>query len=750
MAIVAASSSARAQQAADVATNSNEIVVTANKREQSINDVGLTITALGANALQERQIQSVEDIAKAVPGLTYTNSANNTPVYTLRGVGFYDTSLGSYPANSVYLDQVPLAFPILTNLTAFDLERIEVLKGPQGTLFGQNSTGGAINYIAAKPTDTFVAGADVTYGRFNDLIGNAFISGPLAPGLTARLAVRGERADEWQRSYTRDAKNGKTRQLAGRLLLDWEASDTLKFELNLNAWHDGSDPQAVQYYRFNQQAVSNTLPVLNYPRSPRSARAADWSPENGMYGKRDLQQAALRADWEFTDGISLTSITAYTHFKERGEMDQDGTALSDIDLDPYKGKISSFSQELRVSNGSGAGVRWVVGANYSRDAVDYDERLAYANSSAFYNFGIISSQNYSIQRMKNYAGFGNVEYDVTPTLTLKGGVRYTQSNRTAEICNHDGGDGGTAALFTAFSRLLSGDPNRPALGINDCFQLDQNFFNGVPYFGKLKENNVSWRGGVDYKPNSDLLFYLNVAKGYKAGGFGNLNASSTLQYPPATQESIVNYEGGFKATLADRAVQINGAVFYMDYKDKQLRSKLIDATFGVLDALINIPKSHLYGGELEVTARPAQGLSLTASAVYVKSKIDRYTGVNAGGVTADFAGSSVPFTPEWQVGANARYETELGNGLKAFISPQLTYRSKTYAIVGETPDYKIGAFTLLDGQLGVTSDAGWRAFIWGKNITNKYYWTNVVAGQDTIVRYAARPATYGVTIGYDF
>lgn len=751
LAVASISGTAGAQQAADVpVVNGNEIIVTANKREQSINDVGLTITALGANALQERQIQSSDDIAKAVPGLTYTNSANNTPVYTLRGVGFYDTSLGSYPANSVYLDQVPLPFPILTNLTAFDLQRIEVLKGPQGTLFGQNSTGGAINYIAAKPTDAFTAGADLTYGRFNDVIGNVFVSGPLGATLKARLAVRGERADEWQRSYTRDAKNGKIRQLAGRFLLDWEPSDTLNFELNLNAWHDGSDPQAVQYYRFNQQAVSNTQPVLDYPRSPLNSRSADWSPENAMYGRRNLQQAALRGDWEFAAGVSLTSITAYTHFKERGEMDQDGTALSDIDLDPYKGKIRSFSQELRVSNGSGTGLRWVVGANYSHDAVDYDERLLYANSSAFYNFGIISSQNYSIQRMNNYAGFANVEYDISPMLTVKGGIRYTQSNRTAEICNHDGGDGATAALFTAFSRLLSGDPNRPALGLNDCFQLDANFLNGTPYFGTLKENNTSWRVGVDYKPSDDLLFYVNVAKGYKAGGFGNLNASSTLQYTPATQESILNYEGGFKVSMMDKAVQLNGAVFYMDYKDKQLRSKLIDATFGVLDAIINIPKSHLYGGELELTANPMPGLTFSASGVYVKSEIDRYTGVNAGGVTADFAGSSVPFTPKWQVGANFRYETEIGGGLKAFISPQLTYRSKTYAIVGETPDYAIGAYTLLDGQLGVTSDAGWRAFIWGKNITNKYYWTNVVAGQDTVVRYAARPATYGITFGKTF
>ena len=160
--------------------DTNEIIVTANKREENINRVGLSIAAVGQDALAERAIQSVADIAQAVPGLTYTNSANNTPIYTLRGVGFYDTSLGSYPTTSVYLDQVPLPFPILTTLTAFDLERIEVLKGPQGTLFGQNSTGGAINYIAAKPTSDLAAGVELSYGRFDSFVGSGYVSGPIS------------------------------------------------------------------------------------------------------------------------------------------------------------------------------------------------------------------------------------------------------------------------------------------------------------------------------------------------------------------------------------------------------------------------------------------------------------------------------------------------------------------------------------------------------------------------------------------
>ncbi|MBB5685883.1 TonB-dependent receptor [Sphingobium boeckii] len=735
------------QEAATVAasdTGVGDIIVTAQKREQSLSKVGLTISAVTSDMLSERAIQSPADIAQAVPGLTFTNSANNTPVYTLRGVGFYDTSLGSYPTTSVYIDQVPLPFPILTSLTAFDLERVEVLKGPQGTLFGQNSTGGAINYIAAKPTSDLSAGVEASYGRFNTFTGSAFISGPLGQDIRARLAVRGSRGGPWQKSYTRDDENGRTRELAGRLLVDWDASDTLKFELNLNAWQDKSDPQAVQYLAFNEQAISNTQPVRDYPRSPLTPRAADWSVENGMYMNRKLGQASLRADWEFVPDISLTSITSYVSFKERGAMDQDGMNLQDIDLPLFIGRIDSFSQELRLANSANSGFRWIVGANYSRDKVYYQENLTYDDSSAFFNYGITTSENYSDQKMRNIAAFGNGELDLGDKLTVKAGLRYTDSRRTADICNHDGGNGLTAAFFNAAFGL------NPPLGINDCFALDANFQTGL-FTGELKEDNLSWRGGLDFKASDNLLLYANVAKGYKAGGYGNINASAQVQYAPAVQESILNYEAGFKLQAANRRVSLNGAVFYMDYKDKQLRSKLIDGTFGVLDAIINIPKSHLQGAEIELQARPVTGLSFGFAMTYIDSKIDRYIGVNAGGVTADFAGSSVPFTPKWQGSANMRFDIPMSDSVNLFGGTQLTYRSATNAIVGETPLYAIDDYALVDLQFGLESaDDRWKVMLWGKNVTNEYYWNNVVAGQDTVVRYAARPATYGITLGYKY
>ena len=770
-------------------SNNNVIVVTAQKREENLQEVGLTVTALGEGALRERNIQSLADIAAAVPGLSYINSANNTPVYNLRGVGFYDTSLGSYPTTSVYLDQVPLPFPVLTNLTAFDLQRIEVLKGPQGTLFGQNSTGGAINYIANRPTDIFEAGIEASYGRFNHFVGSGYVSGPLADGLSARLAFRGEGSGPWQYSYTRDDENGRLENYAARLLVDWEPSDTLSFQLNLNGWLDKNEPQAVQYFAFNQQAITNVLPpVRNYPFVPDdSPRAADWSVENGMYRDLEFWQAALRGDWEFADGITLTSITSYIDFNQDGALDQDGINFQDIDLRFFYGDIQSFSQELRIANDDFSRFRWIIGANYSHDEVFYRENLVYGDGSGGNNQAppnqIESSENFSDQVMDNYALFASADWDVTDDLTLKAGLRYTRAERTADICNLDGTltpmggparrnfpVGGANRLFDFLADVFAPGNTYPDIGvIDDCFNLNDpdpqnvNENNLGPYqpglfTASLNEDNISWRVGLDYNVNPDLLLYANVARGYKAGGFGNINAAIDFQFRPAVQESITNYEVGFKSTLADGMMTFNGAAFYMDYQDKQLRTKDINPIFGIIDALNNVPESHILGFELDANVTPGPGWNFGAAFTYLSSEIDTYSGISAAGVVADFAGTVIPFTPEYQIGVNGRYEWDISTNVSAFVAGQLTYSSETWAAIGGhpdatldlAPDFNMTDYLLVDAQVGIRSEDGWRVMLWGKNLTSEYYWTNVVAGQDQIVRYAQRPAEYGITVGFDF
>lgn len=178
-----------------------DIIVTAQKRSERLLDVPLSITAVSGEALQDRQINSPEQLEQVVPGFTYQKSSFGAPVFTLRGIGFYNLSASVSPAVSIYLDQVPLAYSAMAQGAALDLERVEVLKGPQGTLFGQNSTGGAINYISAKPTSHPAAGFDLTYGRFNAVEAQGYISGPITSTLKARLFARYESRDPWQRGY---------------------------------------------------------------------------------------------------------------------------------------------------------------------------------------------------------------------------------------------------------------------------------------------------------------------------------------------------------------------------------------------------------------------------------------------------------------------------------------------------------------------------------------------------------------------
>src|SRR5882672_2030708 len=252
--VVAGVTGALAQTASDPAqpaTSSEpaalaEILVTAEKRSERLADVPLSITAQTSDELTKVGVHDVSDLEKVVPGFAYTQSVYGAPIFTIRGIGFYGEAVGISPTVSVYVDQVPIPFTRAAEGVSLDLERVEVLKGPQGTLFGQNSTGGAINYVAAKPTDAFHAGVTAGYGRFNDAELSGYLGGPLSEKVTARLSFKEEHADAWQHSYFQPVNgiNGTVDRVAARVLVDWKPTDKLTFELNINGSIDGSQPQA--------------------------------------------------------------------------------------------------------------------------------------------------------------------------------------------------------------------------------------------------------------------------------------------------------------------------------------------------------------------------------------------------------------------------------------------------------------------------------------------------------------------------
>ncbi|QEH81849.1 TonB-dependent receptor [Sphingomonas sp. C8-2] len=819
----------------DDAHGAGEIVVTANKREQSINDVGLTIQAATSKALDDRGIRGVADLGKLVPGFTATQSTFATPVYTLRGIGLYDASAGAAPAVAIYTDQVPRNFPAMFDALDLDIERVEILKGPQGTLFGQSSTGGAINYIAGKPTDVLKAGVDASYERFNRADIAGFISGPLTDTLTARLALRGISGGAWQYSVSRpDDGNGDERKVMGRLSLDWKPSEKFEMQASLTGARDRSDTQAPQYagsfhniYSAAALAAANADPATANPYgivddtlytqfttvggpgfhptflsdqllavarmngvTPLNAlqpglaaatrsilgtqvvnnnRGAEWTP-NFLRGARDhYWQGTVRADLHLNDDIMLTSVTAYGEKKFDHTIDLDSTPAMSNGVLSF-GKLKTFNQELRLT-GKTDRLNWLVGANYdhlktsdNNDYLLYDFVGGDPINGAVSGVGPIDATRVLFNtRMKTLAIFANGEYRITDALTATAGIRYTENRQRASYCAIAAQTNGANEIFTFLSQAF-GAPASFQVTQGDCFVLGDGtggttpgIASLVPYKIKQNEHNVSFRAGLSYKLDNNGLIYAVISQGYKAGVFSNIGASVVSQYVPAKQEKLLSYEGGFKLPVIGNMLQFNGAAFYYDYTNKQVRTKIFDAVFGLVERLINVPKSRVWGLEGEIAARPMSGLTLSASATYINSKVSKsfstFNGsaiYNTMGYTGDFKNSKLPFTPKFMATADAQYSWEMGR-VRPFVGGTLVYQGSSNSTfqndVLRADFFRIPSYHTVDARLGVSgANDSWRLSLYGRNIFNERVITATTFYQDAYFRMRGKPTIYGMSI----
>ena len=452
-AFVAATLAAVAAQAQDktggAAVILKEVIVSAMKHKEPINDVGLTIQAASGNTLQQLGVDGPKDLGKLVPGFTFTKSMYSTPIFTLRGVGLYDTTWIGTPAVAVYSDEIPRDFAVMSDALDFDINRVEVMPGPQGTVFGQSSTGGAIDYILNKPTQEFQAGVNFSYERFGRQTTTGFISGPITDTLRARLAVKSVEGGAWQYSYSRPHDElGNRRMLEGRLSIDWTPNDRLKAEGTFTAVRDRSDPQAPQFggslynvYSATALAAANTNPVTNNPYgvvdnalyaglttpgSPNyngtyianqttlvtrmndtnpadaasaagasallgtpvmfgNSRVAEWTP--GLLGPTDNSYFQGTADLQYriTNDLKFTSLSAFAHQKLDYAIDLSGTVAKAPDV-PLFGGISVFNQELRL-NGDMRRVKWIAGLDFERANSDQNNVFELQDYSGNQPFG---------------------------------------------------------------------------------------------------------------------------------------------------------------------------------------------------------------------------------------------------------------------------------------------------------------------------------------------------------------------------
>jgi iron complex outermembrane receptor protein len=778
-----------------------EIVVTAQKREQGANDVGITMNAFTGEMLQDYGFATAEDIAMLTPGLTVNETAaTGVPLYTIRGVGYQDYSTAASSTVGLYFDEVAAPYTVMSRGLMFDINRVEVLKGPQGDLYGRNTTAGQINFVSNKPTDDFQAGVRAGYGSYSAMDLEGFVSGGFSDSVRGRVAVRAVQSGEgWQKSTTRNDELGELDTMAIRAMLDFDLGENASLLLNVHYVDDQSENRANTAYDGTVAGLdefSNPYQPLNEYRLPGGANfgetppwyslgnneAADWtnsytSVQTGrtfnLRPQRDNQLAGASAtlNWDIGN-VTLTSITSWSQFDRVESNDWDGGFFNDSS-NINTTDLSVLSQELRFSGGDDA-FNWIAGVYLSSDEMDeyyhyFMSDSVFGNGSIPWGAGpfilspILELDTKYAQETDSAAVFGHVEWQFTDSWRLTLGARYTSEERTWSGCTFSADDG----TLAGFLNTLFG----ATLGPGDCGTIDDDPDSPNYIFGLLGTPDVNdafhvftdtiktdrWMGKVslDYAINEDVLLYGTISNGFKSGGFNGANSNTTLQLQPIREEILTAYEAGIKATLADGRMQLNAAAFFYDYEDKQEQDRAV--TFvGNISGLTNVPKSEITGAEIDMQWAPADGWDIHLGVAILDTEVKEWMAVDPDAsawptvVLRDVSGATLAMSPDLQYSALVAKAWDIGGD--RVIDAAIDYSFTDSTTGGIQPSDATEDYGVANARIGFgAGDGKWRVLLWGRNITDEYYFPAAYnGGNGPFIRVNGMPRTYGVTLDYKF
>jgi outer membrane receptor protein involved in Fe transport len=701
----------------------DEVVVTAQRREESAQNVGIAISVISGQDLAEKGITSVVSLQNALPSLQVEPAfGSGQPQFRIRGIGFLDYTSNNASPIGVSLDDVAFALPIQTVGQLYDIDRIEVLRGPQGTLYGRNTTGGEINFITNRPTEDTHAGFTAEYGSFNAVNAEGYVSGTLVDGLTGRLAFATEEGGAWQRNRDTGQRLGGKDQVGGRGQLEWKPADTLDFLVEFHLSEDKSDETGLQliapYTRTNAGGgVTTTIPadtsryVTGWNLSPTFAAVTGLDPgaKPGLDNSNNGVNLKANVDLGFA---KLTSITAYDKLIRREYADWDATQYDDSD-EYFRSDVDVVSQELRLASEGGGPLGWVGGLFYSDQKLDEDFYSDFTDS-----LGGIAETTYE-QKASSFGEFGQVNYQFNSQ--LKGILGLREDHETRELKNLGTGFIVPVIPFTS--------------GVNDS----------------ITSNLPSGKIELDYTPVDNTRVYGSVSRGVKSGGFTAHNTTSVPQANPFNPERLTAYEVGIKSELA-RSVRVNASVFDYVYRDQQILGKQLDPVSGsYIGKFVNVPHSRIHGGELEVEWLPVAGLSVSQYAGFVEGYYTS-TLLNSSTPAVNYDGQPESF-PKWSYGGDASYAVDLG---EYKLNPEINYSfHDTYSqfyLLGSN-DFTIPKYWLANANLSLSPASGkpWSVALWGRNIFNKYYdVTRNFFLPTAEVAQAGEPATFGIRVSYKY
>lgn len=712
---VSAESEAQTSGASDI----GDIIVTAQRRSERLQDVPIAISAVDGEQLAARSVNDLQALSGAVPGLFISGAAgsNGTNLIAIRGVSGQPLPIGASQATAVYLDGVYLSRPDAAFFTLDDVERVEVLRGPQGTLYGRNATAGAINIVTRDPGDTLRGGADVSYGNYDAINAKGSLSGPLGGGFSAGISGSYGRHDNYfTNSVTNQPfKDNVSHTIRGKIR--YESPDN-QFSAILSG--DTSRVESVAPFQNIYSLTTGAYIGLGDPYvvemdAPSQARAIVKVRSEG---------GSLTANLAASDHIDLTWVSSYRYFSNLTNTDIDGTALPAI-LSQADNRVKTYTSELRgVLHYSG--FRLTGGANW------YYEDQYFGFGSAAATLPGNTSSPVDKSKLEAVAVFGQAEFDLTDQLTLVGGLRFNHESRN--------------------------------------YSNDYRAANGPLFVGKIADSVLIPSFGVNFQATPDLLLYAKFSRGYQAPGF-NMAPGFTAGQGPNTiargnefdAEKLDAYEAGVKSQFFDRRVTFNAAVFHYKYSNIQVR-----ATTGPgVVTISNAASAKIDGFEATLSATPVSGLTISGNITYLNARYGSYcelvqpgsplngdatcSGPNPALVYADRSGNRLNQAPEWQGGGTIGYTRPIADFGVLRASVSYTGISSVYYTSANENVIASGKVSKLDARLGFELHNGPELYVYGTNLTKNYYIDQGLRGSPALAPvHVSDPRTYGIGLKYHF
>jgi len=717
----------------------DEVVVTAQKHSQDVQDVGVAIDTASGKELEALRIQQPLDFSMIAPSLSTMNSTtDSTPLFLIRGIGLDDFNTNNSSGVGTYLDDVFASLPGFLTEALYDVDRVEILEGPQGTLYGKNTAGGAINIISKRPTDDFEGYIDLDYSRWQTTDVTAALSGPLTDGIKARIAgtatVQGE---GYQTDIDTGMKYGKLDRGGVRALFDIRLSEAADLLLNFHYVYDHSTPSSPSTPNVEALVAPQPFPtagLLDSPPGGQLVRAGGLKLYKNENGEGVVGNLNVRLD-----GLVLTSISAFDDFSDLSLDNYDGYPAADNNWSKNF-EQQQFSEELRLASVPGKFIDWIVGAEYSqnwyhcRDSLDWT--FVYGLADSITQGGKAITATNFIQTQESEGLYAHAETHLSTQWTLVTGVRYSRDE-----VSFDGKTIDPTGLLTYAANNFSG----PIIPNTVLAALDESRWN----------QNVSYRIEPDYHVTDKVMLYASLATAYKAGIFYGQPAQVQVDWNYVEPEHVRSAELGIKSRFFHDTLQFDAAAFDTDIRDRQSSLSLWAGPVGtqpLIAGLGNVPRSRIDGVESSIEARPLQGLQIHLGATYLHARVTE-TLTNDNGLalfTPVQVGHMLPDAPSFSLNYSVLYEHPVSNGLALYAQANDHYVGAEHPYLGDPTTFGRGHD--LGARLGLKNSAQhWDTSLWVTNLTNTRPLTYAFAGSEgQQVSFYQKPRDVGVNVTYRF